>query len=324
MSQPIDWLSRLLELMTVSGRLELRCLYGAPWQVVYGQGPVSDIVYHVILSGVAFVNDADGGVPQRLSAGDILLVPTGAPHLLHDGSGVHPTPATQRVGVNLTISENAGSGERLDMLCGRFVLAPPHDRLLGRYLSSRLIVRATPSSSSPTLPQSSTRDQLTGLLMLMRVETSNERLGGHAMLNALSAALFTLALRMASESDDGPPGLPALAGHHRLAPALTAMFLDPGYRWTLPKLADLCHMSRATLARQFQRNLGRSADDLLLDIRMSVAANELKKTTNSTAAIAEVVGYRSEAAFQRVFKQHLGMTPAQWRTASRSADRERK
>ncbi|MGO7017083.1 cupin domain-containing protein [Rhizobium leguminosarum] len=322
MSQPIDWLSRLLELMTVSGRLELRCLYGAPWQVIYGQGPVGDIVYHVILSGGAFVNDADGGVPQRLSAGDILLVPTGAPHLLHDGSGMQPTPATQRVGVNLTISESAGSGERLDMLCGRFVLAPPHDRLLGRYLSSRLIVRATPPS--PTVQQSAARDQLTSLLALMRVETSNEGLGGHAMLNALSAALFTLALRLASESNDGPPGLPALAGHPRLAPALTAMFLDPGYPWTLPKLADLCHMSRATLARQFQRNLGRSADDFLLDIRMSVAANELKKTMNSTAAVAEVVGYRSEAAFQRVFKQHLGMTPAQWRTASRAADRERK
>ncbi|WP_432422311.1 cupin domain-containing protein [Rhizobium leguminosarum] len=79
MSPPIDWLSRLLELMTVSGRLELRCLYGAPWQVVYGQSAMSDIVYHVVLSGVAFVNDADGGVPQRLEAGDILLVPTGTP-----------------------------------------------------------------------------------------------------------------------------------------------------------------------------------------------------------------------------------------------------
>jgi AraC family transcriptional activator of mtrCDE len=81
---------------------------------------------------------------------------------------------------------------------------------------------------------------------------------------------------------------------------------------------------QSTLVRQFQRNLGRSADDLLLDIRMSVAANEQKKTRDSTAVIAEVAGYRSEAAFQRIFKQHLGMTPAQWRTASRAADHERK
>jgi AraC family transcriptional activator of mtrCDE len=317
MSQPIDWLSRLLEIMPVSGRLELRCLYGAPWQVVYGQGAAGDIVYHVVLSGMAMVNDPDGGPPRRLEAGDILMVPTGAPHTLHDGGGAKPLKATQRVGVNLTVSENAGTGERLDMLCGRFTLAPPHDRLLGAHLRSRLIVRGT--AHSPTVAQAAARDQLTGLVALMRAETGMEGLGGHAMLNAFSAALFTLALRLASESDDVPPGLLALAAHPRLAPALTAMFLDPAHPWTLPELADLCHMSRATLARHFQEGLGRSANDLLLDIRMTLAANALKKPTASTAAAAEIAGYGSEAAFQRVFKRHLGMTPAQWRSTWRSA-----
>lgn len=320
MSHQTDWLSRLLEMISLSGRLELRCFYGAPWQVVYGQGAAGDIVYHVMLSGVAMVNDPDGGAPQRLSAGDILLVPTGAPHTLHDGSGAKPMPATQRAGLNLTISENAGPGERLDMLCGRFTLAPPHDRLLGSHLRSRLIVRGTPPS--PTVAQVAARDQLMGLVALMRTETNIEGLGGRAMLNAFSAALFTLALRLASGADEVPPGLLALASHPRLAPALTAMFLDPAHPWTLPELADLCHMSRATLARHFRNSLGRSADDLLLDIRMTLAANELKKPTVSTAAVAEAAGYRSEAAFQRVFKQHLGVTPAQWRGSWRTLSQE--
>ena len=72
-------------------------------------------------------------------------------------------------------------------------------------------------------------------------------------------------------------------------------------------------MSRATLARQFQEKLGRSATDLLTDIRMTLAANELKKSALSTAAVAASVGYQSEAAFQRAFKSHMGVTPAQWR-----------
>jgi AraC family transcriptional activator of mtrCDE len=29
--------------------------------------------------------------------------------------------------------------------------------------------------------------------------------------------------------------------------------------------------------------------------------------------VAEAVGYQSEAAFQRAFKSHTGVTPAQWR-----------
>ena len=81
-------------------------------------------------------------------------------------------------------------------------------------------------------------------------------------------------------------------------------------------------MSRATLARQFQEKLGRSASDLLADIRMTVAANALKKPSMSTGAVAGAVGYQSEAAFQRAFKSHMGLTPAQWRKAQEPSGRD--
>ncbi len=150
----------------------------------------------------------------------------------------------------------------------------------------------------------------------MRNESATENLGGDAMLNALSTAMFTLTLRLASELEEAPLGLLALAGNQRLAPALSAMFHEPHRSWSLPELARLCNMSRATMARHFQERLGRSANDLLTDIRMTVAANKLKVSSASTAAVAEEVGYQSEAAFQRAFKQRMGMTPAQWRRAS--------
>jgi AraC-like DNA-binding protein len=81
-------------------------------------------------------------------------------------------------------------------------------------------------------------------------------------------------------------------------------------------------MSRATLARQFQEKLGRSASDLLTDIRMTLAANELKKSSLSTGAAAEAIGYQSEAAFQRAFKRRMGVTPAQWRKMQESTGRD--
>jgi AraC family transcriptional activator of mtrCDE len=57
------------------------------------------------------------------------------------------------------------------------------------------------------------------------------------------------------------------------------------------------------------------ASDLLTDIRMAIATNELKKPYLSTGAVAEAVGYQPEAAFQRTSKSHMGITPAQWRRA---------
>jgi AraC family transcriptional activator of mtrCDE len=129
----------------------------------------------------------------------------------------------------------------------------------------------------------------------------------------VSITLFALALRLASKADSAPVGLLALAGHPRLAPALAALFNEPARQWSLPELARISNRSRATLARQFQKKLGRSATDLLTDIRMTLAVNELKKSSMSTSAVAEAVGYQSEAAFPRAFKSHMGMTPAQWR-----------
>jgi hypothetical protein len=46
-----------------------------------------------------------------------------------------------------------------------------------------------------------------GLVSLMRAESATENLGGLAMLNALSTALFAIALRLASEVTESPDGL---------------------------------------------------------------------------------------------------------------------
>src|SRR5215475_2212129 len=140
MAESIDWLSRLLELIPVRGRLDLRCLYGAPWRIDQERGEEGGIPYHVVLAGSAILEDPAGGAPRRLAAGDILLLPRDTLHVLHDGGGAPPLPARERPGPNVTISENSGPGDRLDLLCGRFVLTPPHDRLLLEYLPPLLVV----------------------------------------------------------------------------------------------------------------------------------------------------------------------------------------
>jgi len=312
----MDWLSQLFEMMPVRGRLDLRCSYGVPWRIDQGPGEANEIPYHAVLAGSAILDDPAGGRPLQLNAGDILLLPGNPRHVMHDGSGVAPVPARNRAALNFTISENLASDARLDLLCGHFAITPPHDRLLRSYLPPRLVVRAgTPAGEG-------TAAQLAGLVSMMRSEAADDHLGGRAMLNALSTAMFALVLRLASETGAAPRGLLALVGHPRLAPAVAAMFKEPARAWSLPDLARLCNMSRATLARQFQEKLGRSASDLLTDIRMTLAANELRRSSVSTGAVADMVGYQSEAAFQRAFKSHMGITPAQWRKTQELSGRE--
>jgi AraC family transcriptional activator of mtrCDE len=313
----MDWLSQLFEMMPVRGRLDLRCSYGTPWRIEQGPGEANEIPYHAVLAGSATLEDPAGGRSLQLKTGDIFLLPGNPRHVIHDGSGAAPLPARNRTSLNFTISENLGSDERLDLLCGHFAITPPHDRLLRGYLPPRLVVHVGAQAG-----QNETAAQLAGLVSLMRSESADNHLGGRAMLNALSTAMFALVLRLASETEHAPRGLLALAGHPRLAPAVAALFNEPARPWSLPDLARLCGMSRATLARQFQEKLGRSASDLLTDIRMTHAANELRRSSLSTGAVAEAVGYQSEAAFQRAFKGHMGVTPAQWRKMQEPSDRD--
>jgi AraC family transcriptional activator of mtrCDE len=307
-----DWLSQLLQMITVTGQLEVRCAYGAPWRVAWPQAGAHEIPYHVVLNGRALIEDPETGTTRELVGGDIVLLPHGSAHVLHDGSGRTPGPTLKHPSsAGLTISENKGRGEHLDMLCGRFFIRPPHDRLVRNYLPTNLVVRSADGQAEDG--GTSASSHLAGLVGLMRIESASGRPGGNAILNALTSALFTLVLRAASEAEQAPAGLLALAGHPRLAPAISAMFADPARPWNLPDLANLCNMSRATFVRHFQERLGSSAIEFLTDIRMSLAANELKKPGMTTEAVADTVGYRSVAAFRRLFTDKMGITPGQWR-----------
>ncbi|WP_373357966.1 AraC family transcriptional regulator [Acinetobacter lactucae] len=310
MTSSYDWLSQLFKILNVIGQIDTRCALGAPWKVAYEQLAPGEIPYHIILTGTAVLKNSAGKEIRKLGVGDIVLLPQGSPHTLEDGSGKEAVPLTKSIGSVLTVAENGSEGEHLDMLCGRFIITPPHDRLLRDYLPMELVI-------SPTMDSDASLDietaQLMQLLKLMRSESMTENLGGMAILNALSVTLFALTLRYASKIKEAPVGLLALAGQPRLAPALSAMFNDPSRAWTLPELASNCNMSRATFMRQFQSKLGKSPSELLLDIRMSLAANALKNPHITTEDVSEAVGYKSVAAFRRAFTQKVGETPGNWR-----------
>jgi AraC family transcriptional activator of mtrCDE len=357
----MDLLSRFLSLTPVNGRIDERCHFGSPWAIEVGTAGLHEIPYHVLLTGEAVLEDGNGP-PRKLTAGDVILFPTGASHRIHDGSGAQPAPAVKRRNVTLTVVENGSSGPAADLLCGRFLVGAMPDRLLREHLPARLVVSTGPVAShtgqnglhdagphdaaSDTArneaagamyiadvaaeagqpaqadveagnraPAQSTvaGSRLARIVSLMREEALDESPGSECLINYLSAALFALTLRFASEAADAPRGLLALAGQPRLQPALSSMFEQPGEPWTLDQFAAMCHMSRATFVRQFQEAIGRSATDMLTDVRLTIAGRALLQTSTSVAEIGATVGYQSEAAFQRVFKRHIGVTPARWR-----------
>ena len=307
-----DWLSQFSEMIAVTGRLEVHCVYGAPWRIARAPSGSREIPYYIVLEGRAIFEDAQTGSTRELLSGDILLLPQASAHVLHDGSGYTASHADHRlVSAGWTLSDNDGPGERLEMLCGRLFIEPPHDHLIRNYFPTHLVVRTMNNHDDKAMASASGRLAL--LLGLMRAESTSDKPGGYAIFNMFSSVMFTLALRAASESDSAPAGLAALAGDDRLVPAVSAMLADLARPWRLSELANVCGMRHDLFARRFRAALGRSAIELLTDLRMSMAANALRDSSETIKAVAGSVGYRSPAAFRRVFSERTGMTPGQWR-----------
>ena len=72
-------------------------------------------------------------------------------------------------------------------------------------------------------------------------------------------------------------------------------------------------MSRATFIRRFGRSTGMTVGAFLTQARLMTAADLLQTTDSTVAAVAAQVGYQSESAFSRAFREATGPTPARFR-----------
>lgn len=99
----------------------------------------------------------------------------------------------------------------------------------------------------------------------------------------------------------------------RIERALELLDRDLAKYWTVEQLARAVGLSRPVFARQFVRMLQLSPMRYLARRRLQVAAELLRDTDASLAEIATHVGYRSEFAFGRAFKQQHGLPPGVFR-----------
>lgn len=92
-------------------------------------------------------------------------------------------------------------------------------------------------------------------------------------------------------------------------------YLDAHYQQAI-SLADVSNelcCSESSVHRLFDLHFNESFSQYLKKLRLSRAAQMLTNSSRPIALIAESVGYRNQANFNRLFKQYKGMTPRQYR-----------
>lgn len=244
----------------------------------------------------------DGEHPLTLEKGDFVLLPATPGFTMTGFEAVIP----QRID---PLSNHGEADEvrhgRLDgpadvlMLGGYFELGSPDAGLLVSLLPAVVHVRGV--------------ERLTALVRLVRDESLERRAGRDLVLSRLVEILFIEALRSGTGTgDDAPPGLLRGLADPRLAPALRRMHGELARTWTVAQLAKAAGLSRSAFFERFSRTVGRTPMEYLLDWRMAVARDLLRRRDGGIAEIAERVGYSSPSTFSAAFSRHVGQPPSHY------------
>ena len=318
----MDVLSDVLRMIRLHGALFLNGEFRAPWCVdvptgadlatVLTPGAKRLVVCHFMLEGACWVK-LRGGEPVHLKLGDIVVFPHGDSHLM--GSGLQFVPAHIDNVVQLRIPElnlvrYGGEGERTVIVCGWFTYESELANPLVANLPAKFVTALDSRPSGPWIRHS---------IRYVLDQAAGYQAGADVMSAKVAELLFIEALRGYLESL--PPmqtgWLSGLRDPH-IGKCLSLLHADPARNWSVEELARTVNVSRSVLAERFSERVGISPMQYLKQWRLSIAADMLMNQRDGLGQVAASIGYESEAAFSRAFKQHYGVSPGQWRHGVRA------
>jgi AraC-like DNA-binding protein len=160
--------------------------------------------------------------------------------------------------------------------------------------------------------------RLNALLDFAIAESTGGRPGSRSVQLRIAELVFVEVLRsyLTTASEEQASWLDGLRDAV-VGRALARLHAEPARPWTLPELAREVGASRTVLAERFTSFVGHPPMQYLTHWRIQLAASRLAAGAAPLSALANDVGYASEAAFCRAFKKVTGVTPASWRNGRR-------
>ncbi|MDR7278174.1 AraC family transcriptional regulator [Catenuloplanes atrovinosus] len=255
----------------------------------------------------------DGHEPVRLSEGDIYLLVDPPSHLLAGTLPAEPRAAEPlwKAAENGVVRIGPAAEEAAYVCSGSLRFDESNASMLIDVLPRVVHVKATDP-----------RNRLLGYVTeLLGTEVAGDAVGRPLMLDHLAQILFVQVLRAYGERADRPAGWLGALDDDGIGAALRAMHADTARRWTLHDLAGIATMSRSAFAAAFRERVGMPPLEYLIQWRMGLARDALRRDTRSISELAFATGYESESAFSTAFRRVTGSSPRQFRDASRCTPR---
>jgi AraC-like DNA-binding protein len=297
-----DLLSDLLRSVRLRG--ERMVAYAPPPTFSIGFTGIGAL--HIVEQGEMQLEiDADEHV-TRVRRGDVILLPRGDAH--HISSKQRQTERANEIGGRA--DDRVGAGQPARWLCGTFTIDDSQASHLLASLPAVVILRGARDQALEWL-------EVSRRMLLYEMQSPSQ--GSVVMVARILDLLFIQILRAWAAGPNAEPNWLAGALDPQIGPALGAIHSDPARDWTVEDLAKACNLSRSLFAERFSARVGKPPANYLTSVRLDAAAALLTETSQPVTMIAQKVGYTSEAAFSRAFRQRYGEPPSRWRRTSRSA-----
>jgi len=313
----VDALSEAMAAVRLTSNAFLDARLSAPWCIAsqigpedcapFGGTPAQVIAYHYLVAGRLFLQ-LEGEGPLAVAAGEIILLPRNDRHALGSAPGLRPEPIDHLIrpadGSRPAALQIGGGGEETHIICGFLGCEVPDNPLIAA-LPAVLRQHAREGAGDAWIGDSFQR---------AAAEFATGGVGSTTVLSKLAELLFVEAVRrylaILPQTQTG-----WLAGLRdpKVGKALALLHGRPVHPWTTDELAQAVDMSRSAFAERFTNLVGVPPMRYLTRWRLQLAAVRLRESSRSLGQIAYEVGYESEAAFSRAFKNAFGTTPGDWR-----------
>jgi AraC-like DNA-binding protein len=306
----VDALAGLLDGVRARGAFVLRLSLDPPWAMrIQDEAPLT-LICQTRGESVLLADDGD---PTWLRPGDIAVArgtrhyvfadaPDTAPQIV-----IHPGQrCTTPAGADLRFEMTQGVRTWGNSDAGR------HRCVIGAY-EGHSAVGARLLDALPPLVVVRAGDWDSPLADLLAVEAGRDGAGQEAFLDRLIDLLLIGALRAWFDSAETAPRWWRAEHDELVGPALRLIYARPAHPWTVAELAAAVGSSRAVLARRFTELVGEPPIAFLTGWRLALAADLLRSSDDTIAAVARQVGYSTAFALSIAFKRTYGVSPNEHR-----------
>lgn len=298
----MDALSAILEAVHMKSVVYEKSSLSAPWGIDVQQDNNSQ--FWRLQKGKCFLK-TPGAPLIEMKEGDVIFVPHGSAHWMADRPGRKLVPAHKYVAArNAGKPMFTGNGAETILIGGHFEFDKSSVHPFLNDLPKIMHIKAIKQQEQSWLQQS---------FSILFEELNMERPGSRIIMSRLAEVMFVYLIRTYLEQADETSGFLLALKDDRISKGLKLMQEYPEQAWTVPELAKNTGMSRTLFFNKFKKIAGETPMSYLTNWRIIKAKEILAVSKGNISEVAEQVGYQSEAAFNRIFKQKTGDTPANYR-----------